>query len=141
MTIVEQAEKLVLAETKDFGVETIAFENAVGRVLAEAITADRDMPPFNRVMMDGIAISFKAIEQGVNSFKIKATQAAGDQPVEIVGPDECIEIMTGAALSVSTDTIVPYESIEIKDNRATIIKPGIIKGQSLHRQGRGQERG
>jgi molybdopterin molybdotransferase len=64
-------------------VETVPFELASGRVLAEDIKADRDLPPFNRVTMDGIAIAYKAIEQGITTFKIKATQAAGEEPIDI----------------------------------------------------------
>jgi len=70
MTTVEQAEKLVLAEVKDFGAETIPFEQALGRALAEDIKADRDLPPFNRVTMDGIAVSYKANEKG-ETFTIR----------------------------------------------------------------------
>ena len=135
MTTIEQAERLILEEAKDFGVETVSFEKSVGRVLAEDIKADRDLPPFNRVTMDGIAISYRAIEAGVNSFTVKATQAAGDLPIEIEDSGECIEIMTGAALPASVDTVVPYESIEIRDKTATIVKSGIVKGQSIHMQG------
>src|ERR1700757_5093890 len=115
MTTVEQAEKLVLAERKDFGRETISFDQALGRALAEDIKADRDLPPFNRVTMDGIAISYKSFESGVKSFHIKATQAAGDPPIDIVDPNECIEIMTGAVLPLSVDTVIRYEDLEIID--------------------------
>ncbi|MBS1529225.1 MAG: molybdopterin molybdenumtransferase MoeA, partial [Bacteroidetes bacterium] len=64
MITVEQAEKLIHAEVKDFGTEKVPFERALGRVLAEDIAADRDLPPFNRVTMDGIAVSYQAIEGG-----------------------------------------------------------------------------
>jgi molybdopterin molybdotransferase len=141
MTTVEQAEKLVLAEAKNFGTEVIPFDRALGRALAEDIKADRDLPPFNRVTMDGIAISYAAIEKGISSFHIKATQAAGDEPVDIQNPDECIEIMTGAALPGSLDTVIPYENIEIKDRKATIITPGIKKGQNLHLRGADKKKG
>jgi molybdopterin molybdotransferase len=141
MVTVEQAEKLILAEAKDFGTETIPFENALGRTLAEDIKADRDLPPFNRVTMDGIAIRYAPIEQRVQSFKIKATQAAGDDPIDIDRPDECIEIMTGASLPPSVDTIVPYEHIDIKDSIATITNPVTQKGQNLHLKGVDKKQG
>src|SRR6195952_2776406 len=111
MITVEEAEKIILAQATDYGAEIMPFELALGRVLAEDIRADRDLPPFNRVTMDGIAVSYRAIEQGISSFQIKATQAAGDNPVEIDNPGECIEIMTGASLPASTDTIIRYEDI------------------------------
>ena len=141
MVTVEQAEKLIMAEAKDFGTEIISFEDALGRTLAEDIKADRDLPPFNRVTMDGIAISYTAVEQGVKSFKIKATQAAGDVPVDTDQSDECIEIMTGAALPVSADTIIPYEHIDIQNSTATITGPDAKKGQNLHLKGADKKQG
>src|SRR6267154_2096710 len=101
MITVQQAEKLILENALDPGAEIILFEESLGRVLAEDIKADRDLPPFNRVTMDGIAVSYAAIENGISSFQIKATQAAGDEPIDIQNPDDCMEIMTGAALSGS----------------------------------------
>jgi molybdopterin molybdotransferase len=141
MTTVQQAERLILAEARDFGSEIVSFDKSLGRVLAEEIRADRDLPPFNRVAMDGIAVSYQAIESGVTTFKIKAIQAAGDQPISIDHPDQCIEIMTGAALPAAVDTIIPYESIEIKDGNATLVKMGVAKGQSLHLQGADKKQG
>lgn len=141
MVTVEQAEKLIFAEAKDFGVETMPFEDALHRTLAEDIKADRDLPPFNRVTMDGIAVRYSAIEQGIQSFKIKATQAAGDNPVDIEQSDECIEIMTGAALPPSVDTIIPYEHVNIKNGIATITNAGTQKGQNLHLKGFDKKQG
>jgi len=135
MTTVEQAEKLILAQLRNYGNETVPFEQALGKVLAEDIKADRDLPPFNRVTMDGIAINFKAIKNGINTFRIKATQAAGDEPVEIDEPNECIEIMTGAVLPASADTIIRYEDVEIKDGLAGIDAEGIKQGQNIHVRG------
>jgi molybdopterin molybdotransferase len=135
MVTVAETEKIIQSTTKDYGRETVPFEQALGRVLAENIKADRDLPPYNRVTMDGIAISYKAIEQGVTTFTIKATQAAGDTPKEITNADECIEIMTGAALPETTDTIIRYEDLEIKDKTATLLIGTIKQGQNVHRKG------
>ena len=141
MVTVEQAEKLIQAEAKDFGTEIIPFEDALGRTLAEDIEADRDLPPFNRVTMDGIAVSYSAIQQGIQSFKIEATQAAGDNAIDINQSDECIEIMTGAALPASVDTVIPYEHIDIKNGIATITISGAKKGQNLHLKGADKKQG
>jgi len=141
MITVEQAEKLVLAEAKDFGNEKVPFEKALGRVLAEDIVADRDLPPFNRVTMDGIAISYKAIENGITQFAIKTTQAAGDDPIEIDNPGECIEIMTGAALPKSLDTVIPYEQVEVVDGKVILSTTNIKQGQSLHLRGTDKRKG
>ncbi|WP_183572044.1 molybdopterin molybdotransferase MoeA [Mucilaginibacter sp. X5P1] len=138
MITVEEAEKTIQAELRDYGVEIMPFELTLGRVLAEDIKADRDLPPFNRVTMDGIAVNYDAIENGVSSFHIKATQAAGDPPGVVHEPDHCIEIMTGAALPLSVDTVIRYEDLEIRAGLASVlISPNHIKkGQNIHFQGR-----
>ena len=141
MITVEQAEKLILENVGDFGAEIIPFEQALGRVLAENIKADRDLPPFNRVSMDGIAISYQSIETGVRTFKIKATQAAGDTPIDIDSPDECIEVMTGTALPISIVTVIRYEDIEITEGKATLLANDIKKGQHIHYQGADKKQG
>jgi molybdopterin molybdotransferase len=135
MTTVAEAEKLVLAQIRDYGIQTLPFEQALGYALAEDLKADRDLPPFNRVTMDGIALKYSAIESGINKFRIKATQAAGDEPVDIAQENECIEIMTGAVLPASVDTVVRYEDVEINTGEATLRVTGIKKGQNLHLQG------
>ncbi len=141
MITVQQAEQLILENTRDYGAETILFDQTLGRVLAENIKADRDIPAFNRVTMDGIAVSYEAIEKGITTFNIKATQAAGDQPINIDKADECIEIMTGAALPGSVDTVIRYEDVEIKDGKATVLIANIKRGQNLHLKGSDKKQG
>ncbi|MEO6149002.1 MAG: molybdopterin molybdotransferase MoeA [Mucilaginibacter sp.] len=135
MITVEEAEKVILANIPDFGAEIVLFDKAAGRVLFENIKADRDFPPYNRVTMDGIAISYEAIEKGISTFIIKATQAAGDEPAAISLPGECIEIMTGAALHETVDTIIRYEDLDIKDGKAMLTISNIKKGQNIHVKG------
>lgn len=143
MITVEEAEKIIQAEIKDYGVEITPFEHALGRVLAEDIKADRDLPPFNRVTMDGVAVNYAAIESGVSSFHIKATQAAGDPPAEIHETDHCIEIMTGAILPPSVDTVIRYEDLEVRAGLASVLvnHNTIKKGQNIHYQGRDKKKG
>lgn len=141
MITVSEAEKLILENSVDFGAEIILFDQALGRVLAENIKADRDLPPFNRVSMDGIAINYNAFKNGITTFRIKATQAAGDLPVDIDEAEECIEIMTGAALPASADTVIRYEDVEINEGKAKLLVSDIQKGQNLHKQGADKKQG
>ncbi|MEP7229522.1 MAG: molybdopterin molybdotransferase MoeA [Ginsengibacter sp.] len=136
MIKVEEAEKIILEQSRDYRTETVSFDNCLGRVLAEDIRADRDFPPFNRVTMDGIAIRFEAFKKGNRVFKIKATQSAGEQPVEINNDDECIEIMTGAVLPASADSIIPYEQIEMNNGIAIIKSETITRSQNVHFKGK-----
>jgi len=141
MTTVAEAEQVILSQIKDYGTELVPFQQAVGRVLAEDIKADRDLPPCNRVTMDGIAINYKAFETGIRSFNIKGTIAAGDAPIEIENSTQCVEIMTGGALPDSTDTVIRYEDVDIQNGLATIITGDIKKGQNLHRKGKDKKQG
>jgi len=135
MITVEEADKIILAQTADYGAEIVPFEMALGRVLAEDIKADRDLPPFNRVTMDGIAINYNSIENGISTFRIKATQAAGNEPVDIAENNECIEIMTGAMLPSSADTVIRYEDLELRAGLATLTTNEIKRGQHIHYKG------
>lgn len=140
MISVQQAEEILLSQIKDFGTEEIFYENALGRILAENILADCDLPPFDRSTVDGIAISFNSYESGIHTYKIKAVQAAGEVPAYIDAKDECIEIMTGAALHSSIDTVIRYEDITIDNNLVSFTIP-IKRGQNIHLKGKDKKAG
>ena len=141
MITVEEAEKIIQGQVKDYGAEILPLELSPGRILAENLKADRDMPPFNRVTMDGIAITYKSLESGISRFHIKAIQAAGDNPVEIQIENECIEIMTGAMLPQSADTVIRYEDLELGNGVATVLIKDIKQGQNIHYQGKDKKAG
>jgi len=140
MLTVEEAYQIVLVNHADFADETIALENALGRVLREPLCADRPLPPFDRVTMDGIAILFKTWQNGQRLFKIESTAAAGKPQQILQNPANCVEVMTGATLPLGTDTVVRYEDLEIKNGQAAI--GGAIKhGQNVHYQGQDRQAG
>jgi molybdopterin molybdotransferase len=138
---VEQAESIIQSHVESFGSEEVPFESSWGRILAEDIFADRDLPPFNRPTVDGIAIQFGAWEEGILQFNIKATQAAGEHPVGIENKAECVEIMTGAALHNSVDTVIRYEDLRIENGLAVIRIPEIKKAQNVHPKGKDKRQG
>lgn len=141
MITVAEAEQIIQDHVADFGTEVVPFEAALGRVLAEDVVADRDLPPCHRVTMDGIAIRFAAFERGLRAFTVKGTVAAGHTPVEITADDECVEIMTGAALPASVDSVVRYEDVKIHNGIASITVDAIRDGQNVHRKGRDKKQG
>lgn len=105
-----EAEKIILESIATFHREDCPLANAHGRVLRADLVADRDLPPFDRVTMDGYALRAAALAAGTRTFRIEATQAAGMRAFKL-GPaaDACIEIMTGAVLPEGADCVVPYE--------------------------------
>jgi molybdopterin molybdotransferase len=141
MVSVAEAEAIILKQTKEFGCELVSFEQATGRVLAENILADRDIPSCNKSTMDGIAISAAAFTKGIRSFTITATIAAGDAPIATVNETECVEIMTGAAVPGTLDTVVRYEDVRIASGVATVEITTIRQGQNIHRRGKDKLQG
>ena len=135
MISVFEATELVLGTVRPYGEECVAIEDAVGRVLAEAIVASRDMPPFDRVAMDGIAIDYAAYAAGQRQFEIEKRIAAGDPIGTLSDTHKAVEIMTGAALPKGADTVIPYEALTIEDNVAHIVADRVVQGQNVHAQG------
>ena len=135
LTTVKEAINTILNATVDFGIEEVDFLQSSGRILKENIVADRDFPPFNRVSMDGIAISSTAFNKGIRSFKIEGIQAAGSLQLTLQNNDNCIEVMTGAVLPKNSDVIIQYELLTIKNNVASV-DVGVVKEfQNVHLKG------
>jgi molybdopterin molybdotransferase len=114
-----EALEAVLAAMPEFPAETVDVANLTGRVLRQSIVAERDQPPFDRVMMDGIAIAYADYAGGARSFPIQASQAAGD-PALTLEAGKAIEIMTGASLPGNADCIVPVERVRAAGGTATL---------------------
>jgi molybdopterin molybdotransferase len=136
-----EARDAILAAVPAFDSEQVPVGAAAGRVLLQSVVAERDQPPFDRVMMDGIAIAFSDFDNGVRSFPIQATQAAGDERLDLE-PGKCIEIMTGASLPSGADCIVPVERIAVTGNIATLEDDYKAKErQFIHPQGSDHRKG
>lgn len=128
----------VMGIARDFGMEQVPFTSANGRVLREPILSDRDFPPYDRVMMDGIAINFEAYAKGQTVFGVEDMQAAGMPRKQLGSMADCMEVMTGAILPELTDTVIQYEHLEMSEHdgfRRFTIKAGVAQGQHIHRQG------
>lgn len=141
MASVGEAERIILEHLFQSKPEKVALAQAGRRVLAEEIKADRDLPPFHRATMDGIAIAFESFAKGQRIFPIECLQAAGQLQQTLRDKKNCIEIMTGAPLPVGTDTVVPYEMISIENKIATLSEIKIEGKQNVHRKGSDAQQG
>ncbi len=90
-----------------------ALRHCRGRILRQEVFAERDNPPFDRVCMDGVAVARSAFATGTRTFRLQATQAAGDPPLTLAAPDAAIEVMTGAVLPQGTDSVIPLEEYDL----------------------------
>jgi molybdopterin molybdotransferase len=118
LTVAEALERILTAMA-ELPAEAVSTSAASGRVLRQIVEAERDQPPFDRVMMDGIAIRHADFAQGTRQFPLQVTQMAGDAAVALEA-GQCIEIMTGASLPLNADCIVPVERISVTDGVATL---------------------
>jgi molybdopterin molybdotransferase len=140
MINVQEALNIIESCSRDFGLESVPLINSLGRVLAEDIYADRDLPPYDKVMMDGIAISYDSYSSGLKSFKIEDIAPAGKPQIKLKDKTSCIEIMTGAILPLGTDAVIRYEDIQIKNNYAILDdKLQINPNQNIHPRAKDQK--
>jgi molybdopterin molybdotransferase len=142
MTSAAEATRLIAEYMPAWPMARVPLEDAAERVLAEPISAERDIPAFDRVTMDGIAIAFAAFADGRRDFEIAGVQAAGAAAAAIAHVHQCMRVMTGAVLPGGTDTVIPVERLDA-DERLARIRAGteIARGQFVHRQGSDRARG
>jgi molybdopterin molybdotransferase len=131
-----EAENIILASIPPMPTEDVPLAEAHGRVLRANLRADRDLPPFDRVMLDGYALRAAAWAAGTQTFRVTGLQAAGMIPQKLAAGDACIEIATGAALPEGADCVVPYEDTTRDGEMATISATAkLTPGHAVHRRG------
>ena len=107
---VEEADAVLRSSTPDVVTEQIALPDAVGRVLAQAVVAEGPQPPFDRVMMDGVATRWQPVMPAV--LRVAGAQMAGMHGQVLEDAGSCIEVSTGAVLPEGCDCIVPIEQLQ-----------------------------
>lgn len=116
----EEAYKIVLDQAFTLPVERIEMMDALGRVLAEDIIADMDMPPFDKAAVDGYACRFEDINSPMEVMEIIS---AGKVPLKRIEKGKCSKIMTGAMLPEGADGVLMVEDTESNSgNRIRFIK-------------------
>ena len=113
-----EADLLIGQHLSCLPIESLPLAQCFGAVLRENIYAERDHPPYDRVDMDGVALASHAVSAGARSFRIQATQAAGDAPLTLAADADCIEVMTGAVLPAGCDSVVPVEELAMASGHA-----------------------
>ncbi len=112
MLTYEQARCTVIDQTKKKpsprATANISLWDALGYVLAQDISADRDYPPFDRSTRDGYAV--RAADATIGA-RLRSTGEikAGDSVTAALSPGTCIQIMTGAAVPSGADAVVMIE--------------------------------
>ena len=117
------------------GSEQAALIEAVGRVLAEPVTARKFSPPHNNAAVDGFAVRHADLKpDGQTLLNVTARVAAGHPVSGEIRPGEAVQIFTGAVVPDGLDTIFMLEDCNFDGERVEL-KPGIRKGANLRHRG------
>jgi molybdopterin molybdotransferase len=116
----KDAARAIAESVKLLDTEKVALSAASGRVLRQTVSAERDQPPFDRVMMDGIGVNFAELDGGRRRFRTASTQHAGDPESTLIDPADCIEVMTGAVLPRGSDCVIPVERLSVGSGFAEV---------------------
>ena len=141
LNLVSYKEALDIALTntiKELPTEVVFLSDSLGRVLSEDIIVKKNVPSFNNSAMDGFAFRHQEIE---NKLKVASVIYAGDKPKEILKPNECYKIMTGAKVPDDADSVVAIEDcLEVTDSYIKV-PSSIKKGNALRYKGEELKKG
>lgn len=128
----------VLALKEQFGkvgARQAPLEDLLGRFLAEEVTADRDIPGFDRSIMDGYAVNaastFGASEASPAYLNVVGAVGMGQVPGHRVGPGEASRIATGGMLPQGADSVVMVEHAEAVDETTIEVYRSVAPGQHM----------
>lgn len=109
----EAARALVIEGVSPVASETLALDDAGGRILARAVRADDDIVPYPRSAMDGYAVraaDTSGAAQAPVTLRVAGSAYAGDQPI-VLAPRSAVSIATGAPLPAGADAVVKIEDV------------------------------
>ena len=132
---VADATALLDRHRRDWSTEMLPLAACTGRVYAgPPLRADRPLPPYDRVSMDGIALRYADL--GAQPLRIVGTQAAGVPALSLPPGPHCVEVMTGAVLPAAADTVIRYEDLDLADGCARVLPDAIVAtGKNVHPRG------
>ncbi len=139
----EEALKIVLENTKNLPYEKVLITEALNRVLAEDIIADRDQPPADNSGMDGFAVRYEdikgATEDNPAVLELVGEAKAGGEPPK-VEKGKAAAIYTGGLIPEGADTVVQKELTKVEDNKVFIFQE-LKKGANIRKQGEDYKKG
>ena len=134
--------KRVLEYVTDFtrvGTQNVTLDAAVGRVLAQDIVSDVDLPDFMRATMDGYAVkaasTFGATEGNPAYLTVKGVIEMGESPAFEIAMEEAAQISTGGMLPEGADSVVIIEHTEAIDDTTIEVYRSVAPGQNILEKG------
>ena len=124
----DEALAIILRHVQRLPTETVPLAQSGGRMLAEDLVADQDLPPFPASTMDGFAV----IASDVSPWReIIGDQFAGTMEGIEITPGTSARIMTGAPLPPGADAVVRVENTEIREDHVVIHQEIVDEGENL----------
>lgn len=117
---VEEALDRILARVPTLPAHEVGLLDALGAVLADDATAERDVPPFTNSAMDGYAVRGEDVRGAPARLRVVGEIPAGAAPQRGIGPGEAMRIMTGAPMPDGADTVVRVEDTDNGTDVVTI---------------------
>lgn len=134
LTPYEEAFELLIQRVERLSTEKVLLWNALGRVLAEDVYADRDNPAFDNSAMDGYAIRSEDLENLPARLKVVGEVPAGGEWKGVVERGCAIKIFTGAPIPNGADAVVPVEFVREEGEYIIVEKP-FKKGANVRYKG------
>src|SRR5438105_1961866 len=134
MIPVDQAIRIVLAESSTLRAENVELVNAQDRILAEDIIADTDLPPFDRAQMDGYAVRAEDVANAPARLRIAGESAAGAGWHHEMNSGQAVRIMTGAPIPKGADAVQQVELTREDGSEVVEILEPVSSGRSIVRQ-------
>lgn len=113
----EQALEIIIHNATLTEREFVSLGNAYGRILAETVYSDLNMPPFDKSAVDGYACRREDMNE---PLRILEVIMAGKLPQFEITPGMCSKIMTGAPVPKGADTVFMVEDSELKDEHTVV---------------------
>lgn len=114
--------------------QEVPLGEALARVLARPVHANRDQPPFHRSTRDGFAVrsaDVAGVAAAGVTLAVRGEAAAGGVWQGTLGPGSCIEIMTGAPLPEGADAVVMVEHTERPRAEQVLIRRAVGPGENV----------
>ena len=131
---VDEAKARILAGVTPMATENVKLAEAAGRVLATAVTAARDQPPFAASAMDGYAVRGSDVAEVPVTLRVIGMAAAGHGFTGPVGEGEAVRIFTGAPMPRGADTVVIQENTSLTAKGAVTIGERPRPGQHVRQR-------
>lgn len=136
MLTVDEALRSVRAHAAPLPPRPAPLAEALGLVLAEDVSADLDLPPFDKALMDGYAVRSADLADGNRRLLVGEEITAGRTPTRPLASGEAAAIMTGAPLPAGADAVVMVERTRRAGDHVVIEGPDVAPRQNWLPRGR-----